>query len=316
MPLIFLTPKQLRARKRAMKLLMKNSVHLKKCPLCGSTEFERLTNYDRYGIPQDIAICKKCGLVQNLLRYSEHAERKFYKYIYRDLYETNNEPNYKFFYNQRLHGKKIIQLIKHVGIDGLEGKRVLEIGCGAGGILYEFMEHGAYVIGVDFDNRYLDYGRKMGLKLINGDANEAKGKFDIIIYSHVLEHTSNPIKEMKAIRKKLNKHGVVYVEVPGILDMHRQFYGIPELYFQNAHNFYFSSKTLEMVMNSAGYRKLYLDESIKGLFVPSKNNSKNTQSDFENEFSYLESLKARHATKFLKLLIRNTVLFINFLASI
>lgn len=38
--------------------------------------------------------------------------------------------------------------------------------------------------------------------------------FDLVLYCHILEHVVNPMKELFAIKSKLNANGMIYIEVP------------------------------------------------------------------------------------------------------
>ena len=70
----------------------------------------------------------------------------------------------------------------------LKPGKVLDVGCSSGGMLQIFKEAGYDVTGMDYDKDRVAYGVKKGLNLFEGDAFDVEGKFDLIIYSHVLEH--------------------------------------------------------------------------------------------------------------------------------
>ena len=39
-------------------------------------------------------------------------------------------------------------------------------------------------------------------------------RFDLVLYCHILEHLVDPMKELFAIKSKLNANGIIYIEVP------------------------------------------------------------------------------------------------------
>jgi len=68
---------------------------------------------------------------------------------------------------------------------------------------------GCEVKGVDLGSEYIEYGNSKGIDLI-------KIKFDRISYLHVIERIAD--LELIKIKERLNEKGVLYIEVPGILN--------------------------------------------------------------------------------------------------
>ncbi|NCF50244.1 DUF1698 domain-containing protein [Gammaproteobacteria bacterium] len=93
----------------------------------------------------------------------------------------------------------------------LEGKRVIDVACNAGGFSVEAARLGAeYVLGFDVADRYLDQAnfikRALDLeqveyrKMALADCDEAKiGMFDIAFCFGILYHLENPVYEMKKL---------------------------------------------------------------------------------------------------------------------
>ena len=93
----------------------------------------------------------------------------------------------------------------------LEGKRVIDVGCNAGGFSVEAARLGAeYVLGLDVADRYLDQAnfiiRALDLKQVEfkkmalADCDEAKiGMFDVTFCFGILYHLENPVYEMKQL---------------------------------------------------------------------------------------------------------------------
>jgi hypothetical protein len=70
----------------------------------------------------------------------------------------------------------------------------------------------------------------------------------------------------------LANDGYVYVELPGILSIHRT-YGDILLFLQNAHLYHFTLATLTFLMAKAGFRLVKGDEYIHALFQRANNAS-------------------------------------------
>ncbi|MDR1021813.1 MAG: class I SAM-dependent methyltransferase, partial [Prevotellaceae bacterium] len=145
-------------------------------------------------------------------------------------------------------------------IDLSKLENIVEIGCGAGGILVPFKEIGKTVSGCDFDKDYLEYGKQKGLNLIYGSSDQIQNNSaDLVILSHVMEHLLHPIDEMKAIIGKIKPEKYILVEVPGIFRIANAYFN-PILYFLNAHYYYYYYYYLRVFFTQLGLKVLYGDE--------------------------------------------------------
>jgi tRNA (mo5U34)-methyltransferase len=100
----------------------------------------------------------------------------------------------------------------HVIPDDLTGKSVLDIGCNAGFYAMEMKRRGAArVLGVDFDERYLDQARfaseALGFadieyrQLSIYDVASLGERFDLVIFMGVLYHLRHPLLALDLIRE-------------------------------------------------------------------------------------------------------------------
>ena len=103
---------------------------------------------------------------------------------------------------------------------GLQGKRVLDIGCG-GGILSEAMaEKGADVTGVDLGDKalkvaklhQLESGSKVDYRLISAEdlAKEQPASFDVVTCMEMLEHVPDPEAIVRACAQLVKPGGSVF----------------------------------------------------------------------------------------------------------
>ena len=128
------------------------------------------------------------------------------------------------------------------------------------GSALSFFKNGKECIGFDYNEDYLDIGRKFGLNLISGEYNIVKNdSVDLIIISHVLEHFINPMEEIKNIIRKIKLGKYLLVEVPGIFYINKVYLN-PLLYLQNAHVFNYYREYLNKFFISFGLEILYGDE--------------------------------------------------------
>jgi SAM-dependent methyltransferase len=117
-----------------------------------------------------------------------------------------------------------IEMTKRVG----EGIRVLEIGCGEGGVLKPFIDRGCYCVGVDMDQVRIDLASNFFAKEI------AAGKtlfiyknvydadfvakysvyFDLIVLKDTIEHIPEQEKFIPHLRKLLKDDGQIFFGFP------------------------------------------------------------------------------------------------------
>jgi len=108
------------------------------------------------------------------------------------------------------------------------GMRVLEIGCGEGGVLKAFINKGCEGLGVELDTPRIDDA----LKFLPDDVAEGKirfvakdiylvdiekdlsGKFDIIVLKDVIEHIHDQPKLIGWMKNFLNPGGIVFFGFP------------------------------------------------------------------------------------------------------
>lgn len=219
-----------------------------------------ISEKDRYGIPVKNIICSKCGIIRSKQIFDEKSNIDFYTSYYRDIYVGLSRPDDDFFQNQISRGKEFFLLFeRHVDIE--KNGSVIEVGCGSGGILYPFYKKGFDCIGVDYNQEYLDFGKTKGLNLLNGDYKDLiqDESAYLLILSHVMEHFTQPIHEMKSIIKKVKKTGYLIVEVPGIFYMNKVYLN-PILYLQNAHIYNYYYDYLKVFFEKLGLEVVYGDE--------------------------------------------------------
>lgn len=102
----------------------------------------------------------------------------------------------------------------------LQGKRVLDVGCG-GGILTEAMSFlGADVVGIDLGEKALNVAKlhqlesnaKIDYRLISVEqiAEEAPASFDVVTCMEMLEHVPDPASVVAACAKLVKPNGSVF----------------------------------------------------------------------------------------------------------
>lgn len=216
--------------------------------LCGNSGFVEISKFDRFGFPQRVVVCQKCGLVMSNPSLTDKSYRLFYSSdIYRMIYEN---LDYLESAEERLNNDYSKYLFDDLSPNLEKGKEssILEFGCGGGWNLIHFFKAGYKGgVGYDYSPNLTQLGRKYGLDLRKGSIQDIEGEYDVIIVNHVMEHFTDLLGSMKSIIKHLKPGGILYIGVPNIDN-----YGLGQL--QNAHTYYFTPRTFEYYMGHCGLR--------------------------------------------------------------
>lgn len=108
------------------------------------------------------------------------------------------------------------------------GTRVLEIGCGEGGVLKEFLDRGCTCVGIERAGKRLEFARAFldepvaagAATLISSDIYDVvadarfRGAFDVVILKDVIEHIHDQRRLIAALRDLLSPEGVVFFGFP------------------------------------------------------------------------------------------------------
>jgi SAM-dependent methyltransferase len=116
-----------------------------------------------------------------------------------------------------------------LGLVPKRARRVLDVGCGSGDIARVLHEtrHGIEVIGLTHSNEEArvaaHYMKSVHVIDIERDLTDAEvGKwgdeFDVMIFSHVLEHLTDPVSVVRRCLTRLRPGGHVIIAVPNVLE--------------------------------------------------------------------------------------------------
>ena len=242
------------------------------CPVCGSDESDFFCGADRIGLPVETVFCRHCPTLYSRSRLDAASLESFYSSFYRPMYGGSTEPSEAFFNDQVSNGYKIMERLQKFGRANwsCSGATVLEIGCGAGGVLLPFKLAGASVLGIDFDEKYMDKGRSLGLTLKKSSVFgiPVDAKFDLIILKDVLEHLSDIDELVEFVKNQLSDCGQVFVQVPTFEALEFLGYRSDFLrYFQNAHLVHFSQASLLHVFSKHNLFPVFSDVTGLAIFA-------------------------------------------------
>ncbi|MBP8016498.1 class I SAM-dependent methyltransferase, partial [Candidatus Gracilibacteria bacterium] len=196
------------------------------CPLCKSSQFQKISDNVRYNTGQKVFKCIKCEIIFN----TPFVDTNFYKSDFRKMYETIPSP--KYIYNNSIDEannrfNRFKNLIKNQST-------ILEIGCSCGNFLELFQQKNTKVIGIEPSIENRKFLRKIGISAFPDIADIKDSiKFDLIFMFHVLEHIEEPIEYLYNLKKYMHKNSKLIIEVPNVDDILIKFYKINEFF-----NFY------------------------------------------------------------------------------
>ena len=137
-------------------------------------------------------------------------------------------PRYQVWKDHELsgveRGNKFITEIKQY--TELDGKRILDIGCGTGGISVAFAKAGGNVVGIDSsgtNSLHIKMARErcreenVNVDIVCGDGCKTPfhdNTFDIIVCESVIEHVLDLVELAKEISRILKKDGILHLTAP------------------------------------------------------------------------------------------------------
>ena len=150
--------------------------------------------------------------------------REYWNQHIHDLEITKHPVGSRGFFDDldQYHFEKLHHLLRLVNFDGYRGRRVLEVGCGAGVDLARFAKGGASVVGVDLSSSAIDLARaNFEQQRLAGDFRVADGEalpfednsFDLVFAHGVVQYTADPKRLVEECRRVLKPGGEAVFQV-------------------------------------------------------------------------------------------------------
>lgn len=120
------------------------------------------------------------------------------------------------------------KILKRLEWDGIEVKgRVLDAGCGSGGIAVSFAEECEHSVGLDIENKFGDAGSRLARErnlpnavFVQGDGTKlpfTSESFDLVLSHSVLEHVDSAETYLAECHRVLRPGGVLFLQTPPYL---------------------------------------------------------------------------------------------------
>lgn len=232
------------------------------CPMCNSSDVVYLGTGDRYNMGLQTESCNSCGLIFINPRPTQTAMNNFYRNHYRSFYESVEQPDIEYVqrgpFQARAHFV-VAALKEFMTLD--DEKKVLDVGCAEGTLLKNLKNTfpKCEFFGLEPNPKFAAFAKgHAGVNNIYSGTIEEfysdskSNQFDVITITHVLEHMPYPVETLILLKKLLKPEGLIYVEVPNVLDSRVK--GLGHIHLAHLISFY--PKTFHSCMQRAGFNVL------------------------------------------------------------
>lgn len=228
----------------------------KLCILCNNKSFNLISPHLRDSKNHKVIKCKKCHHIQLFPVPTPEDEEKFYN-------ENLQDKNIKDVGSvKRAHNKMIEDTQRRIELVSKltpKGGSILEIGSGHGFFLEMMRKKGFKILGIEISREKRKIQKKITkVNVLDININEQIpdiGLFDTIVFFHVLEHMTEPVRFLINCQKLLKLKGKIVAEVPNADDFQLQFNkAYKEFYWQRAHINYFTPKILKRILQKSGLK--------------------------------------------------------------
>lgn len=161
--------------------------------------------------------CTRCGLLVQSPRFPRGFYAAYYARVYRRMVGGAPRPSDSYVADQMARGASLFDsLRKWLPPRG----RLLDVGCGAGGLMIPFLQRGWSVHGVDPDKAAVAHGiNRLGLAVTAGSAETmklARAAYDLIVITGSLEHVHDPNAVLRRCHDAAAPGSLLLVEAHGL----------------------------------------------------------------------------------------------------
>jgi SAM-dependent methyltransferase len=193
-----------------------------RCTVCGGAQWSFVrAGCDLYQPNDDASFklyrCLSCGqIMQNPLPTSAQLNKAYSaEYApYRPAWKEPGWPLWKIL--RELTTSRRLRRLRRYG----SGRKLLEVGCGAGDFLHAVHRAGWDVRAVEYSDALADALRtELGFDVRTGDLAPGlweSGSFDVVALWSVLEHLGNPLEALVTTCSYLKVGGVAFIQIPTV----------------------------------------------------------------------------------------------------
>ena len=222
------------------------------CAICGGMRTRRLYTKSGY----DIGRCDRCGLVYATPRAPRDTILARYSgdYFWKEYLPALGVLDGSYDLTQ--FDVRYAPLLELLG--PACGRRLLEIGCGAGFFLKSAERRGWRVEGIEFSEEASRFGREqLGLEIRQQQAETmtiAPATFDAVVMFDTIEHLFDPRVALISIARALVPGGWLLISTPNFRALSRRLLGSSWAVLSPLeHMYYFDADTLGRLVEDCGF---------------------------------------------------------------
>ena len=236
------------------------SVEINHCPLCGSSELEKIFDCEDHFSSRElfpVCDCRQCGF-----RFTSHfpSEENIGKYYDSTEYISHSDSDNGFI-NKLYHLFRGMMMRRKVGLvkrfSNNTGARLLDIGCGTGYFLHAASGAGFRVTGIEKSRMAREKAVSLfGLNVQDDlDRLASEQSFEVITLWHVLEHLEKLNESIDKVREMLAPDGTLVIALPNHHSYDAEVYGKQwAAYDVPRHLWHFTPHTVELLMKKHGMK--------------------------------------------------------------
>ena len=226
------------------------------CAICDEDHCQTLLTRDGFTVVR----CARCGLVY----VNPRPEPDVLRAIYEDPHYFAGSHWYHDYLGYEQNYRRLFrQVLAILNDESSRRGTLLEVGCAAGFFLDEARRQEWKVQGLEISPEMSNYGRRvLGLDIQVASVDEAEfdaDAFDAVVFCDSLEHFVQPAQTLSESIRILRPGGVLLILSPNISSLLARAMGrrwphfaVPE------HLYYFSPRTLTLLVQRAGFMLLHL----------------------------------------------------------
>lgn len=236
------------------------------CNWCKSSETNLLLVKDGYSIVR----CKNCGLSYVNPRDDDEEVFDLYSKSYYAIEESDSTDSVgyrNYAADRELHERYFKKKLDEIGEYKTKGK-LLDVGCAFGYFLGVSQAKGFDVYGVDVSPYAVRQARSLigRRRIVRGtvqDVSWKNGSFSVVIAFQTLEHSVDPVGDLRKMYELLEEGGVLVFVVPDLGSLKAKFMGKSWFGFKpREHLYYFEQDFVSDMIRDIGFKVEKLETDI------------------------------------------------------
>ena len=222
------------------------------CPLCGKG-LDRMYRVKAYigNFQLSIRECLNCELAIQIPRPSIQEQRDYMNWRY-----SSTDPLDGYITDVASKLEICRHRLKWISTFKRPNNRLLDIGAGNGAFCSSAVQFGYQVCGTELCAKAVSQARKLfGLNLFFGDIKSLPNHplYGLVTLWDVIEHLRDPLVMLQEAFARMTQHGLIVIHTGNYSSQNRLEQGSSWPLYLFDHLFYFSPKSIEILVRRAGF---------------------------------------------------------------